>query len=65
MVAIDMPMPKDCPMCPMSHWNKFDKFTGCEVVGGKKFEMYHNQEYAKSSTRPSWCPLIDLTDDGR
>ena len=66
MIAIkDMEMPKDCPMCPMSHWDINDEFTGCEVVGGKKYEMHHNSEYANSSTRPSWCPLIDLTDDGK
>lgn len=47
-------------MCPMSHWNKSDNFTGCEVVPGKKYEMLHSLEYAESSGRPDWCPLINI-----
>lgn len=55
-VVKGMQMPINCPMCPMSHWNKSDEFTGCEVVPNKKFAM-NNEEYRKSSTRPKWCPL--------
>ena len=49
-------MPKDCPYCPMAHWNKLDEFTGCDAVGDKKYAII-DEEYAKSSCRPSWCPL--------
>lgn len=59
MIIADIPMPQDCPMCPMSHWNKLDEFTGCGVVNGKKYAM-NDPEYAKSSTRPEWCPLKEV-----
>ena len=57
-----MEMPKDCPYCPMSHWNKRDEFTGCDIVSGKKYTLFNNKEYANSSTRPDWCPLIEIPD---
>ena len=49
-------MPKDCPECPMAHWNKLDEFTGCDAVSGKKYAI-NDKEYAESSSRPTWCPL--------
>ena len=52
-------MPKDCPYCPMAHWNKLDEFTGCDAVSGKKYAI-NDKEYAESSCRPSWCPLKPL-----
>ena len=56
-----MKMPKDCPMCPMSHWTKAsDEFTGCDVVSGKRYEMSKSKEYRESVTRPGWCPLVEL-----
>lgn len=56
-----MKMPKDCPMCPMSHWTKAsDEFTGCDVVSGKRYEMSKSKEYRESVTRPDWCPLVEL-----
>ena len=55
-----MEMPKDCPMCPMAHWNKLDEFTGCEIVNGKKYAVSDDKEYANSSTKPSWCPLVNV-----
>lgn len=51
-------IPKDCPMCPLAHYNKLDKFTGCEVVPGKRYAM-NDFEYAESSERPEWCPLVE------
>lgn len=51
-----MQMPKDCPMCPMAHWNANKEFTGCEVVAGKWYAM-NDPEYAESDCRPEWCPL--------
>lgn len=56
-----MSMPRDCPMCPMAHYNKLDEFTGCEIVPGKKYEMMR-PEYANSDCRPDWCPLIEVPD---
>ncbi len=55
-----MEMPKDCPFCPMAHWNKFDALTGCNVVPGKKFVPETESEYWYSDHRPSWCPLVPL-----
>jgi hypothetical protein len=56
-LIIDMPMPKDCPQCPMAHWNKLDEFTGCEVAAGKLFAATRDKEYAESICRPDWCPI--------
>ena len=58
-----MEMPKDCPMCPMSHWNAGGSFTGCDVVGGKRYAM-DDEEYRNSSTRPVWCPLVTVPEHG-
>lgn len=55
-----MEMPKDCPMCPMSHWNSYDEFTGCEVVAGKKYAATTDTEYMESTSRPDWCPLVSV-----
>lgn len=57
MLIIDMPMPEDCVYCPMSHWNKLDEFTGCEVAAGKLFAATRDKEYANSVGRPDWCPI--------
>lgn len=60
----NMEMPKDCPMCPLAHYNAMREFTGCEIVAGKRFAM-NSDEYANSTTRPSWCPLISIPPHGR
>lgn len=60
-----MEMPRDCPMCPLSHWNRLDEFTGCEVVNGKRFAVTTDEGYAQSNTRPSWCPLVEIPPHGR
>lgn len=60
-----MEMPKDCPMCIAAHYNKLDEFTGCEIVPGKKYAVQRDAEYAKSSTRPDWCPLFPVPPHGR
>ena len=56
-------MPKDCPMCPMSHWNALDKFTGCNIVNGKRFAMTSEPGYGETSSRPDWCPLVEVSDE--
>lgn len=60
-----MEMPRDCPMCPLSHWNRLDEFTGCEVVNGKRFAVTTDEGYAQSDTRPIWCPLVEIPPHGR
>ena len=60
-----MEMPKDCPMCIAAHYNKLDEFTGCEIVSGKKYAVQRDAEYANSSTRPDWCPLVPVPPHGR
>lgn len=59
-----MEMPKDCPMCPMSHWDAGDNFRGCEIVPGKKHAI-RDPEYANSDHRPNWCPLVLVQPHGR
>ena len=62
--VVQMEMPKDCPMCPMAHWNKLDELTGCEVAPGKLFEFSRSKEYRESNTRPDWCPIICQLPEG-
>lgn len=62
--VVRMEMPEDCPMCPMSHWNKQDEFTGCEVAPGKMYEMLRSKEYRDSNTRPDWCPILYQLPEG-
>ena len=56
----NMEMPKDCPMCPLAHYNTLGDFTGCNITPGKRYAMTHDKEYAESSTRPAWCPLVEV-----
>lgn len=56
-LIVEMEMPRDCPMCPMAHYNKLDEFTGCEVAAGKLFAVTRDKAYAESASRPSWCPI--------
>ena len=60
-----MDMPKDCPMCPMAHWNACDEFTGCGIVAGKKYANKTDPKYMKSTCRPDWCPLVEVKPHGR
>ena len=60
-----MEMPKDCVFCPMAHWNKIDRLTGCEVVGGKRYVPETDTDYWESSHRPDWCPLVEVPKHGR
>lgn len=60
-----MGMPKDCPFCPMSHWNKMDKLTGCDAVSGKRYIPEGDYLYWNSEGRPDWCPLIEIPPHGR
>lgn len=46
-------------MCPLAHYNKLDQFTGCDVVGGRRYAI-QDETYAQSSMRPDWCPLIEI-----
>ena len=60
----DMNLPKDCPMCPMSHWNAGGSFSGCKIVAGKEYAM-DDEDYRNSNERPDWCPIIELPPHGR
>ena len=60
MLLIDIPMPKDCPMCPCSHYNKLDEFTGCDIVPGKRYAVTEDSKYANTSERPEWCPMKEV-----
>lgn len=62
-LIVEMEMPKDCPMCPMAHYNKLDEFTGCEVAAGKLFAATRDKAYAESASRPSWCPIVGVLPD--
>lgn len=57
MLMVDIPMPKNCIFCPMSHWNKLDEWTGCDAVGGKRFAATTDKEYSDMEGRPDWCPI--------
>lgn len=55
-----MKMPEDCPVCPLAHWNKLDRFTGCELI-----KRYFDKEDMETRGRPSFCPLIEIHPHGR
>ncbi|MBO6269303.1 MAG: hypothetical protein J6N19_09220 [Clostridium sp.] len=57
---VDLEMPKDCPMCPFAHYDRFDTFMGCDITRGKRWAVTNDKDYAESSTRPDWCPLIEV-----
>ena len=55
-----MEMPKDCPYCPLAHWNLKNEFTGCEIV-----KKYFSTEEMYADGRPDFCPLVELPPHGR
>lgn len=57
---VDLEMPKDCPMCPFANYDMFNTFKGCDITRGKRWAVKDDKDYAKSSTRPDWCPLIEV-----
>jgi len=57
MIAIDMPMPKGCEDCPCFH------DAACYAEGWRKSIALGWIE--RKEKREEWCPLIDLTDDGK
>ena len=59
-----MAMPKNCLYCPMSHWNKLDEITGCEIVIGKKYVDKSDTGFWQED-RPKWCPLVEIPKHGR
>ena len=58
-----METPKDCPQCPLSHWNKLDRLTGCDLVWRHVPES--ETDYWQINTRPDWCPLVEIPPHGR
>ena len=61
MIAIDMEMPKSCDTCPVMGMRLLDVKKFCRIADEKK--VGEAQKVVKR--RPQWCPLIDLTDDGK
>lgn len=59
-----MEMPKNCLFCPMSHWNKLDQLTGCEIIPGKKHIPESDADFWEHD-RPDWCPLVEVPPHGR
>lgn len=57
---VDLEMPEDCPMCPFANYDMFSTFCGCNIVRGKRWAVKNDKDYAESSTRPDWCPLIEV-----
>ena len=58
---VDLEMPKNCPMCPFAHYDDmFNTFRGCDITRGKRWAVKNDKDYAESSTRPDWCPLIEV-----
>lgn len=49
-------------MCPLSHWNKLDQLTGCELT--RRYVPKDDEDFWKND-RPSWCPLISVPPHGR
>jgi hypothetical protein len=63
MLIIDMSMPKDCPMCPLAHYNKLNEFTGCGITPHKAYAFKTDKMYAESACRPDWCPIKGILSD--
>ena len=59
-VVKGMTMPKNCPTCPLSYWANHWTFLGCNI-GGHRYAM-KDKEYRESTTRPKWCPLVEIAD---
>jgi len=57
---VNLEMPPDCPMCPFAHYDMFNTFRGCDITRGKRWAVKNDKDYAESSTRPDWCPLIEV-----
>ena len=55
-------MPRGCQVCPISHWNKLDQMTGCEL--GRKHIPKDDEDFWQND-RPSWCPLVPVPPHGR
>ena len=56
----NMEMPKDCPYCPLAHWNFKNEFTGCEIV-----KKYFSTEEMYADGKPDFCPLVPVPPHGR
>ena len=57
---VNLEMPEDCPMCPFAYYDMFNTFMGCDITRGKRLAVKNDKDYAESSTRPDWCPLIEV-----
>lgn len=57
---VNLEMPKDCRMCPFANYDMFNTFCGCDITRGKRWAVKNDKDYAELSTRPDWCPLIEV-----
>ena len=57
---VNLEMPNDCPMCPFAYYDEFNTFMGCDITRGKRWAVKNDKDYAESSTKPDWCPLIEV-----
>lgn len=57
-----MQLPRACQVCPLSHWNKLDQLTGCELI--RRYVPKDDEDFWNND-RPSWCPLVELPPHGR
>lgn len=57
---VNLEIPKDCPMCPFANYDMFNTFMGCNITRGKRWAVKNDKDYAESSTKPDWCPLIEV-----
>lgn len=54
-------MPRACQVCPLSHWNKLDQLTGCNLT--RRYVPKDDEDFWNND-RPSWCPLIPVPPHG-
>lgn len=62
MIAIDMPIPKECGDCPLNTYYPFVGQSRCRATGEVLSDNYKTIEF---EGRSKACPIIDLTDDGK
>ena len=64
MIQIDMEMPRNCHECPMSLQMYGDTPCWCKVAFEEDEAVVHGLMWKETdpSTRPEWCPLMEVQD---
>ena len=60
-----MIMPPACQFCPMLHYYPLSGNVWCNAKNALMEENFSISTGELAIPRPEWCPLIDLTDDGK